>query len=63
VTVSVKGKQSDFEILGSVESNPFKGRISYSSPLGAALIGHSPGESVQVKIQNTEVTYDIVSID
>ncbi|MEK7183114.1 MAG: GreA/GreB family elongation factor [Patescibacteria group bacterium] len=63
VVVSVKGKQMDFEILGSVESNPFKGRISYSSPLGAALIGHEAGETVIVKTNNQELAYDIVSVD
>jgi len=63
VVVSVKGKQTDFEILGSVESNPFKGRISYSSPLGAALIGHEAGETVNVKINDQEIAYDIVSVE
>ncbi len=62
VIVSVKGKQMDFEILGSVESNPFKGKISYSSPLGAALIGHAAGETVSVKTDKQQVDYDIVSV-
>ena len=62
VVVMANGKQTTFEILGSVESNPFKGRISYSSPLGVALIGHRAGDSVQVKTITHEVEYTIVSV-
>lgn len=62
VVVVANGKQTTFEILGSVESNPFKGRISYSSPLGVALIGHSVGETVLVKASMHSVAYKILKI-
>lgn len=62
VTVSSNSTSTTYEILGSVESNPFKGRISYSSPLGSALIGHAVGEVVSVTINNRAFEYTIVKI-
>ncbi len=46
VTVTTSDREMIFQILGSQETDPLKGRISYSSPLGAALIGHAVGEEV-----------------
>lgn len=63
VTVRANGKDSTYEILGSVESNPFKGRISYSSPIGSALIGNGVGEIVTVKTSHQTTDYTIVNID
>lgn len=52
VTVMVFNKtmQRDFEyqIVGAAEADPFKGRISNNSPVGAALIGRKVGETVEV---------------
>ncbi|HRH32345.1 MAG TPA: GreA/GreB family elongation factor [bacterium] len=62
VTVTNQGKTTVFEILGSVESNPFKGKISYSSPLGASLIGHGAGETVEVTINDQKFLYTIEKV-
>jgi transcription elongation GreA/GreB family factor len=43
------GTQKTFQILGSQESSPADGRISYQSPLGAALLGHKKGESIMLQ--------------
>ncbi len=42
------GERFTYTIVGSVEVNPAQGRISYLSPVGAALIGHAPGDTVRV---------------
>jgi transcription elongation factor GreA len=39
----------EYDIVGSGEGNPSAGRISLESPLGRALIGHRPGEVVEVE--------------
>lgn len=59
--VVIEGPQGEksYEILGSLESDPAHGRISHSSPLGAALMGKMAGDSVNV---NT-VTYRIVRVE
>jgi transcription elongation factor GreA len=37
-----------YTIVGPVEVDPAQGRISHLSPVGAALIGCSPGDTVRV---------------
>lgn len=63
VTISHEGKEKVFKILGSVESDPKNGVISYNSPIGAALMGASVGEKVSVKLANREVEYRVVKVE
>lgn len=48
VTVEINGKQKTFQILGTQESNPLKGKISSISPLGKTLIGKRAGDEARV---------------
>jgi len=49
VTVrNTKGKEQTFTIVGSVESDPFAGKISNASPMGQALLGQSLEATVNV---------------
>ncbi len=63
VTVAVSDKEMKLEILGTQESNPSKGRISYVSPIGAALLGHVAGDVVTVELGDRTVEYSIVRVD
>lgn len=63
VTVSVGGRERTYEILGSQETDPARGRISHSSPLGSALIGKCAGGSVIVSGPSGDVRYEIIKID
>jgi transcription elongation factor GreA len=51
-----------FRILGSTETDPGKGRISHNSPLGAALLDHSIGESVMIQTPKGSQSYKILEI-
>jgi transcription elongation factor GreA len=62
VVVEVQDKQKTYEIVGPRESNPARGRISHVSPLGAALLHHAAGESVNVETPQGETTYRIIEI-
>jgi transcription elongation GreA/GreB family factor len=62
VKLEIKGKQKTFEILGPHETDPAVGRISYKSPLGAALIGHAKDDIVTVKTESGIQEYRIVEI-
>jgi transcription elongation factor GreA len=62
VTLETNGRQIIYQILGSQESNPTKGLISYLSPIGAALIGHKAGDEVSINIQDKNVFYKILEI-
>ncbi|MEK9130568.1 MAG: GreA/GreB family elongation factor [Patescibacteria group bacterium] len=58
VVLEKNGQRLTFEILGSQETSPSRGRISYHSPLGAALIGCQVGDVVTV----TNATYRLLKI-
>lgn len=48
VSVEMEGEIDEFTIVGRVEANPAKKRISNESPVGAALLGAKIGEEVEV---------------
>jgi len=52
VTVVERGGDDDemYQIVGSAEADPTRGRISNESPVGRALLGKRVGDEVQVKI-------------
>mgnify|MGYP000508564660 CR=1 FL=1 len=62
VTVRSGEKESTWRILGSQESNPLRGQISYLSPIGSALLRHKPGESVEVTTPRGVTIYEIISV-
>lgn len=51
-----------FQILGPYETNPGAGRISHQSPLGAALMDHAVGDTVNIETANGTRRYRIVEI-
>lgn len=63
VTVQSDNKARTYQILGSSETNPHKGIISYNSPIGAALIGRKVGDVVKTKVDHNEVAYKIIRIE
>jgi transcription elongation factor GreA len=52
VAVAERGGDDDemYQIVGSAEADPTRGRISNESPVGRALLGKRVGDEVQVKI-------------
>ena len=44
------GESMRFQIVGSVEVKPFEGKISNESPIGAALLGHTVGDEVDITV-------------
>lgn len=62
VEVEVGGKQKTYQILGSSETKPDRGIISYSSPLGAVLMGSEVGEEVLLKVGDKQMRIVIKSV-
>jgi transcription elongation factor GreA len=62
VVLSVDGHQRQYQILGSQETDPSRGRISYLSPLGAALMDHVVGDSVTIDAGGKKILYGIVEV-
>ena len=63
LTVEIDGENVAYMIVGTSEANPAAGRLSVASPVGAALLGHGPGDAVEVRTPRGSSTYRIVSID
>lgn len=49
ITFLTDNRVETYKLVGTVESNPFNKYISTESPLGAALLGKSRGDVVEVK--------------
>jgi transcription elongation factor GreA len=62
VTVDDDGETVDYTIVGADESDPPRGRISSSSPVGRALVGRDKGDDVVVATPAGERRYRILDI-
>jgi len=57
-------KDQDYYIVGSEEANMVEKRISHTSPLGNALMGHKKGDTVELKTPSGEIAvYHIESVE
>jgi len=52
VIVYDDGEEDEYEIVGSLEADPFENKVSNESPIGKAIIGHKKGEVVEVESPN-----------
>ena len=51
-----------YTIVGSTESNAYKGLISYHSPLAKQLMGKGEGEEVKIKLPSGSQEYEILEV-
>lgn len=56
------GDTKKFQVVGTVEADPLKGKISDESPIGQALLGKKEGEEVEIKTQADRAIYKIINI-
>jgi transcription elongation factor GreA len=65
-TVSLRqtgnGEQIVYEIVTPEEADPTLGRISPSSPIGKSLLGHEPGDTVEVVVPSGTKEYEITKL-
>ena len=55
-------EETSYQLLGPYESEPEKGIISVTSPLGQALLGKEEGDEVQVKTPGGVEEFEVVEI-
>jgi transcription elongation factor GreA len=60
--VEEDGEPETYHIVGSVEADPKRGRISNESPLGRALLGHRVGDEVIVNVPDGVLCFRITAI-
>lgn len=64
-TVIVKEEgypEEEFQIVGSKETDPNSGKISYESPIGSALLNKRVGDIVRVKTPEGGINFKILEI-
>ncbi len=52
-----------YTIVGSIESDPSRGLISFGSPIAKSLIGKSVGDEVSITLPNGETDFEILEIN
>ena len=52
-----------FQIVGSMEANSLKNKISNESPVGAALMGARVGETIEVEMPTMTSHYRVLGIE
>jgi len=63
VVLEVGGQEKTYRILGSTETDPLRGVISHNSPLGAALLNHRIGDTVEVILAEKAKEFKILRIE
>ncbi|MGA3031253.1 MAG: transcription elongation factor GreA [Candidatus Limnocylindrales bacterium] len=51
-----------FTIVGSAEADATAGKISFTSPIGRALLGRHPGETIRVQVPAGTLDYKVVEV-
>lgn len=62
VAILSGGQGKTYQIVGSQEADPSRGRISHLSPLGQLLMGKKVGDTVTRAINGKDVIYEIIKI-
>ncbi len=63
VIVNLAGKKEKFQILGPEEADPAKGKISFESPLGKALLGKKVGNKIKIKTLDGKIEGKVLKIE
>ena len=56
------GREFEYRIIGSNESNPKENKISDESPVGKALLGKKVGDMVEVEVPAGLMTFKVLSV-
>jgi transcription elongation factor GreA len=58
------GETHDYRVVGTGESDPAGGAVSYASPIGAALLGRRVGDVIEPQVPNGHRRrFEIVELD
>ena len=62
VTIKSNNQTKEYLILGSSESDPSTGTISYKSPLGKTLLHTQVGDIAKLQLDDKTLEYEIIEI-
>lgn len=52
-------EEIEYNIVGSIEADPFSNKISDQSPIGRAVVGHKAGTTVSVEVPGGTIRLEI----
>lgn len=55
-------REMQFTLVGEQEANFAQGKLSATTPIGKALMGHKVGETVEAQVPNGTMKFEILSI-
>lgn len=58
-----KDESVTYQIVGDFESDSSKGKVSFQSPLGKALIGKEEGDTVVVRAPKGDIEYEVEAVE
>ena len=56
-------EEDEYEIVGSLEADPFDNKVSDESPIGKGLLGAKVGDVVSIESPNGSYEVKVISID
>jgi transcription elongation factor GreA len=62
VEVEFDGQRETYVLVGSSEADPARGRLSYQSPVGQALLGARAGDEVNVELPRGAHLYRVLAV-
>lgn len=60
---AANGAEREFQLVSAEEADTAAGKISVTSPIGKALLGHEVGDVVEVEVPAGNVTFEITDIN
>lgn len=63
VFLETNESREKFQIVGSAEADVLKGKISYESPLGKAILNKKKGEVIKISTPDGQKEYKIIEIE
>jgi len=64
ITVQEEGDTPEtYTLVGPQEANPIKGKISFESPIGQALMNHCKGETIRIETPQGIIKLKILNIE
>lgn len=62
VTLLAREKELTYQIVGDIEADPIRGKISLLSPIGRAIAGRRVGDKVTITVPAGDIIYKIIKI-
>ncbi|MGH2920522.1 MAG: GreA/GreB family elongation factor [Gaiellaceae bacterium] len=57
------GELVEYELVGAIEGNVARGRVSVDAPVGRAMVGAAAGEVVSVACPRGELRFEVIGVD